>query len=171
MKEVWKKIPGFARYKCSNKGRVKSFVKDVPLIMRATFKQATGRRGGSVDICLTDDRSNRRYKTVASLVWVTFKGKIPKGKCLDHINRNPQDNRLCNLRLATPSQNRLNSDPVGRRKLKGVYKQKNGKPYMVMIHLKKGHVYLGTYSTEKEASNVYNTYINKHYREFGVLNN
>lgn len=33
---------------------------------------------------------------------------VPIGHEVDHINRNPHDNRLCNLRVATKRQNRFN---------------------------------------------------------------
>lgn len=42
------------------------------------------------------------------LAWLYVYGEHPS--CLiDHINRNPDDNRICNLRLATNSQNQQNT--------------------------------------------------------------
>ncbi|CAH9016243.1 putative homing endonuclease [Vibrio phage 275E43-1] len=38
-------------------------------------------------------------------MWKHFKGKIPEGKVVDHINGIKTDNRLCNLRLLSVSEN------------------------------------------------------------------
>ena len=38
-------------------------------------------------------------------VWECFYGIIPEGKVIDHINKNKEDNRLCNLQLLTQQQN------------------------------------------------------------------
>jgi hypothetical protein len=56
------------------------------------------------------------------LAWLHFYGSWPNGN-LDHVDRDPQNNRICNLRLANGAQNRANSrrpnnNSTGR---KGVY--------------------------------------------------
>ncbi len=66
-------------------------------------------------------------KYVHVLVARAFLGEKPKGYMTDHINRDKYDNRLCNLRYITPSQNQINSDrykldieekdPIKRRKI------------------------------------------------------
>lgn len=42
------------------------------------------------------------------IVWETFKGDIPVGYEIDHINTIRDDNRLANLRLVTHKENLLN---------------------------------------------------------------
>ncbi len=49
----------------------------------------------------------RRYKC-HRLAWLHVFGQWPKGS-LDHINNNPADNRIANLRIATRGQNAANS--------------------------------------------------------------
>lgn len=54
---------------------------------------------------------NRSY-AVSRIIWEMFNGEIPEGKQVDHININPQDNRIDNLRIVDNihnSQNRKKS--------------------------------------------------------------
>ena len=53
-------------------------------------------------------RLRTAYKStyyVHRLVWETFKGEIPEGLQIDHINNDRTDNRLKNLQLVTCSEN------------------------------------------------------------------
>lgn len=43
------------------------------------------------------------------VIWMAAHGPIPAGLIVDHINRDRQDNRLCNLRLVDAKGNALNS--------------------------------------------------------------
>ena len=67
---------------------------------------------------------------------------------VDHINRDPSDNRVCNLRLVTNQQNQFNRNP------KGYYKTKYGR-YQAHIMVNGVLEHLGTYATPEEAHNKY----------------
>lgn len=45
---------------------------------------------------------------VHRIIWTMFNGEIPKSIHVDHINGDPADNRIENLRLASTSQNSCN---------------------------------------------------------------
>ena len=53
---------------------------------------------------------------VHRLMWLYFKGDIPEGYVVDHINNNSLDNRLDNLQLLTRSEN-TKKNSVGRNQL------------------------------------------------------
>jgi hypothetical protein len=74
-------------------------------------------------------------------VWEFYNGLIPKGFQIDHINRDTSDNRIDNLRLATPRLNNLNKNN------KGYYYHIGINKWSVMI----GGKYGGTFDTEGEA--------------------
>lgn len=52
---------------------------------------------------------NRKKYYVHRIVYEMNFGPIPEGLQVDHINRITNDNRIENLRLATPSQNKWNT--------------------------------------------------------------
>jgi hypothetical protein len=87
------------------------------------------------------------------LAWLYVTGKWPT-KQIDHINGIKHDNRWCNLRECTGSQNRINYGPNKNNKLgiKGVYQQKN--KFLAHIMVQGEYYHLGTYETEEEAKNI-----------------
>lgn len=99
--------------------------------------------------------------------------KAPKGLVVDHINRNPLDNRKENLRLCTFGQNMANlkinkKNTIG---YKGVRLIKSSKRKWVAV-IWKDHVshYGGSYFTKEEAALAYNKMAIKYHGEFASLN-
>lgn len=72
-----------------------------------------------------------KLKLAHRLVWEAFNGVIPEGMEIDHINTDRLDNRLENLRLVTPSENKRNPLTIERyrqsNKNKGIIRKRNEK--------------------------------------------
>jgi hypothetical protein len=75
------------------------------------------------------------------LVWVLFNKEIPIDKQIDHINRNRSDNRIENLRLATPSSNALNKPcKISNTGIRGVSKDRDYYKVSFTVNGKSIHV-------------------------------
>ncbi|MBR0868936.1 HNH endonuclease [Bradyrhizobium tropiciagri] len=66
-----------------------------------------------------------KIHSVHRIAWALYYGEHPAGE-VDHINGDRSDNRLCNLRLATSSQNNQNRRLCSRNRsgVKGVFRVK-----------------------------------------------
>lgn len=96
-----------------------------------------------------------RYRAEHRLIWLLAHGEWPK-QSVDHVNRVKDDNRLCNLRLATRSQNAMNQT-VQRRSasgLKGVSRTRTNR-WTAGIGYARKRFGLGSYKTAKLASAAY----------------
>ena len=82
------------------------------------------------------------------LAWYLMHGKFPKD-FIDHKNGIPTDNRLLNLREATPHQNSQNC------KGRGTSFNKKGKKWEARISVNKKDLFLGFFDTEEEARLAY----------------
>lgn len=84
---------------------------------------------------------------------------------IDHINMIKSDNRPCNLRAATISENGANSRPKRKHLPKGVCARKSGR-FAAFIAKNRKSNYLGTFDTAEEAHRAYCIAAHKIYREF-----
>jgi len=102
-------------------------------------------------------------------------------KEVDHINHDILDNRRCNLRVCTRSENRRNSRGQANRKhsqYKGVTyldSEKYGgkalpKPWRAYTRINGKRHWIGYYETEAEAAEAYNEYAQKQFGDFACCN-
>ena len=95
----------------------------------------------------------------------------PKGFCVDHINGDATDNRRCNLRLATNSQNGMNA---GRRKdnrsgQKGVGWNKTLGVWTVRARANNNYVMAKSFKNKEDAINYYRQHIHDVHGEFSRI--
>lgn len=97
--------------------------------------------------------------------------KFPS-KLIDHKNRNGLDNRRCNLRLATSSQNRMNSiKHIGNYSgFKGVHKQSKANTFFARVTANGLKIHGGTFKSKVDAAKRYNELAVKHHGKFARLN-
>ena len=91
------------------------------------------------------------------LAWLYVHGAWPK-RFIDHINGDPLDNRLCNLREATDlinCQNQRKAHPKSISKLLGTYKVTESRFWGATIRINGKQTHLGTFETPELAHQAY----------------
>lgn len=117
IEEIWKDIPGFeGKYQASTMGRIKSLDRLVRGKCHFTghdfYRMIHGRilkpgrfcKSGHVSVVLGRGGIG---KPVHQLIVLTFLGPCPNGCEVLHENGIPTDNRICNLRYGTRTENIL----------------------------------------------------------------
>jgi hypothetical protein len=90
-------------------------------------------------------------------VWIYHNGTIPDGFLVDHVNGDKQDDRIENLRLATPTENMRNrrkpsSNTSG---YVGVSFHKKSNKWRASIRGNAGQISLGHFDDRESAAAVY----------------
>lgn len=113
---------------------------------------------------------NRKCFKRSRLVFLFHHGWLPK--VVDHIDRNPMNDNIANLRAATRSQNNMNMSCIrGLTSIyKGVYLMKNRTTWESSIKINGKRKYLGTFKIETDAAIAYNKAANELFGEFANLN-
>lgn len=100
MKENWKSIKGYAGlYEVSDLGNVRSLKCGKVRVLKPSISH-----NGYYLVNLYKDGESKSFY-VHSLVVTAFKGPIPAGMQVNHINEDKTDNRLENLEIVTAKQN------------------------------------------------------------------
>ena len=95
----------------------------------------------------------------------------PNNLVVDHINHDLLDNRKSNLRIATVSQNGMNSTPRNNcsSEFTGVWKDSNNK-WCASLTLNQKSIWLGRFNTEEDAVFARRNAENKYFNEFSYNN-
>lgn len=109
------------------------------------------------------------HKTLMAhrVIWAIHNGYFPELE-IDHINGEKKDNRLCNLRLATLTQNQHNtglrvSNSTG---YKGVSFRPDYGRFTSSISVNSKSIHLGSFDTAELASEAYNIAARHYHKEF-----
>jgi hypothetical protein len=112
------------------------------------------------------------------LAWIYTHGLTIGGAEIDHIDGNPSNNAISNLRLATSTQQKQNKSVQSNNRsgLKGAYYHAchKGKKWRTQISVRqpdgtKKLIFLGYFATAEEAHRVYGDAARKHFGEFARL--
>lgn len=129
---------------------------DIGIFTHKVIRRGRGKKGN-----VAGNRNALRYVTLGidnkvyyahHLVFLYMEGKFPQ-KDIDHINQIIVDNRLCNLRQVTRSENSRNRKIASNNKTgcMGVYFYKERKRWTAEIHLENNRIYLGSFNKKQDA--------------------
>lgn len=122
--EKWTDAIGYENfYSVSNLGRV--VAKERTIIEKNTGHRRVKRKhlmrqtikyGQYYTVGLIDGNSNHKTHYTHKLIYESFNGKVKEGNQVDHIDSNPLNNMLENLREVTPQENANNQNSKNKRK-------------------------------------------------------
>jgi hypothetical protein len=100
---------------------------------------------------------------ISRIAWFLMTGTDPGLLLVDHKNRNSQDNKWSNLRLANETENNYNKIFVG------YCKRKDNGLYRVRVTLDQKRITIGNFKTEEEAKKAAINAQKVFYQEFACL--
>lgn len=164
MTENWKPVVGWESfYEVSDFGRVRSLARKVKrgnglMTVPERMLKQTDKGHGYLTVRFSRDGKGKNFY-VHRLVGLTFIDPNWK-EDFDHIDRNPLNNSLCNLRKATRSQNLSNNGASG-----VCFSKKRGR-WIASITVQYKHKYLGSFHSREKAMEVRKKAELKYFGEF-----
>jgi HNH endonuclease/AP2 domain len=179
--EIWEQIRDYPEFECSINGNVRNITTHIEAkqwtspngyaLVRLLRKPSYSDTIDPNDAVLIDYGYDMLVK-LHHVIAFTFIENSNDSPCVDHINNDPRDNRVVNLRWCTHQQNSRNRRKTKSEttsKFKGVTYDKQSKVWRVQIKCGK-NIYLGCFKTEEEAGRVYNQKALELFGEFAKLN-
>jgi hypothetical protein len=160
--EIWKPIEGFYQYEISNLGNIKSFTK-----YKKILKQHIDTRG-YYKVDLYYDTGKKKPLQVHVLLAKAFIPNPDNKECVDHIDRNPQNNELTNLRWATRSENQQNRTIQNNNTsgTSGVTYRKDRNNWSVRVWINEKAIFGGNFKDKNEAIKARNDLVKEYYGEY-----
>ena len=160
--EVFRSIDGYKSYAISSFGRVKNVITGIILKTR----------NDKYGYLRVDLRENAIRKThlLHRLVCCAFINNPNKKQFVDHIDNNPQNNHISNLRFATNKENQQNSKLSIKNTsgYKGIYFNKKAKKWRAQIKIDGIRIHIGYFDNLEDAKIAR---INRANQAFGVYTN
>lgn len=96
----------------------------------------------------------------------------PAGMDVDHINHDTLDNRKCNLRVCTHSENLMNQkrSKANTSGYKGVHWHKKSKRWVAQVRKEGKTVYCKLFVSKEDAARAYDAAALEHHGEFASIN-
>lgn len=153
-------IPNFSRYlfKLNQDGNHQIFD-----TLKNKNLKITPQKTGYKTVRLIDDEGNAKSVYLHRLIAAIFLQSDPKKNTVDHINRNCLDNRLCNLRYATRSEQLHNRDFSKSGGYAGTTWHKTSKKWRATITVNGESKILGLFEDRQEAHEAYIQASKKYY--------
>ena len=162
--EQWRMISGFPNYMISSVGRVMNIK-----TFRILKPGMDGRGYLIVSLCKDGDVSTKKIHRLVADAFILNLSDLP---CVDHQDRNEQNNHLSNLRWCNHRENnqnrskRQNTSSV----YKGVYFEKRNNKWCAYIKHNGQRIHLGYFTNEAEAGRAYDRKAIELFGVFAKLN-
>ena len=162
--ELFKPIDGYDNYLVSNFGNVKNS-KTNKIMSPATHRYGYKR----ITLC---KNGNCKNFYIHRLVALAFLENIDNKKVIDHIDNNPANNNVKNIRWATSKDNCYNQDKriTNTSGFKGVTFNKPSNKYQANIRINGKKKHLGLFKSAEEASKAYEAKAKEIHGEFFYKN-
>lgn len=162
----FKKLKDYSLIELTNDKWAKCSNEDLEFLLQWVWRSHLKNNYWSV---VSKDKKTREHLIMSRVIAKRVFGDI-ENKVVDHINRDPMDNRRENLRLATHSQNHMNSDRShGSSRFKGVSLHACGK-WITQIcidgKVKRSKLFI----EEIDAARQYNEWAKELFGEFAYFN-
>jgi len=147
--EQWRLISGYSNYEVSSHGRIRNNVSNKVLKLCENCH-------GYFTVCLCKNGKKQTHK-VHRLVAEAFIYNPNDKQCVDHIDRNKQNNYKSNLRFCSYQENNRNRTKTKNSSSQyiGVSWHKRSKKWQANIKTNDGYKHLGCFNDEEEAARCY----------------
>ena len=168
MLENWKIINGYDNYEISSHGRCRN--NKTNRILKLSANKETWCKGYQY-VILRKDNIRKNCK-IHRLVADAFLENPLNKKYVDHIDNDPKNNKLSNLRWATSKENQGNRSKGKNTSscYKGVSWHSKNKKWHAQIKLNGKKYHIGSFKNEEDAARAYDEKAREHFGEFAKLN-